>query len=126
MSQPKSVEILHETAESLQTEPQKTIATLAKYKGNGIELMNPFYCFFYCYAKRILMGEPFNQYYDVIGSYVYTTDGKYFTGYYNHRTKEFDDDLWGDYTDPALVYCCPCVCIQINCCYQLHHITRGM
>ncbi len=69
----------------------------------------PFYCCFYCCAKRILI-NPLNAYYDIICNYIYTTDGKLFIGKYKNNIVDHDSEI------PDIRYCCPCYTIQIIIC----------
>ena len=76
------------------------------------EPITPFYCFFCCCKKRVLLGKPLYKYYDVIFGYAYRTDGRLYEGRYDEKTKSID---W-DSDDPDIRYCYPCRIIQLLCC----------
>jgi hypothetical protein len=77
-----------------------------------------FYMCFYPFVREIKID---NEVYHKIFSYIYTTDGRYFLGYY--RPEPGYDGIDGDFaTDPDILYCCCC----IFCCCRSRLKSLGL
>jgi hypothetical protein len=76
-----------------------------------------FYRFFKCFGKRVKLDGIEDKYYTVIfNRYVYTTDGKFFYGYYTPDAAEDLDPF--SMMPPDFVFCCQCCCYICCRCYR--------
>jgi hypothetical protein len=76
-----------------------------------------FYRFFKCFGKNIKLEGVQDKYYTVIfNRYVYTTDGKFFYGYYTPNSAEDLDPF--SMMPPDFLFCCQCCCYICCKCYR--------